>query len=219
VTDRNENRPRYKKTKIGCIPEEWEVKPLGEFGSFSKGKGISNSDKKNSGVACVTYGEIYTRHNFIIKEFYSFIDIETAKKSQRIRKDDILFAGSGETLDDIGKCVAYTKEIEAYAGGDIVIFRPKGVNSTYLSYSLNSNLLIRHKRKLGQGHSVVHIYSSGLKTLYSPLPPLPEQKKIAEILSTWDAALEQTHMLIDARKRRKKALMQQLLTGEIRVIV
>jgi type I restriction enzyme S subunit len=55
------------------------------------------------------------------------------------------------------------------------------------------------------------------KKLLVPLPPLFEQKKIAEILSTWDVAIEQTRKLIDAKKRRKKALMQQLLTGKKRL--
>ena len=199
------------------MPEDWDVKSLGSFGLFSKGKGISNNEKKETGIPCITYGEIYTKHHFIIKEFQSFIDIETTKTSQRIKKNDILFAGSGETLDEIGKCVAYTKDMEAYAGGDIVIFGPNGIDSNYLSYSLNSELIAIHKRKLGQGHSVVHIYSSGLKTLHAPLPPLPEQKKIAEILSTWESAIEQTRKLIDAKKRRKKAFMQQLLTGKTKL--
>lgn len=184
---------------------------------FSKGKGISNSEKKETGIPCITYGEIYTKHNFIIKEFQSFIDTETAKISQRIKKNVILFAGSGETLNEIGKCVAYTKNLEAYAGGDIVIFSPNGVDCIYLVYSLNSDLITKHRRKLGQGHSVVHIYSSGLKTLHVPFPPLPEQKKITVILSTWNEAIEQTRKLIDAKKRRKKALMQQLLTGKKRL--
>ena len=85
------------------------------MGSFSKGKGISNSDKKEKGFPCITYGEIYTTHDYVIKDFSSFTDIETAKKSQRIKKNDVLFAGSGETLDEIGKCVAFTKNVEAYA--------------------------------------------------------------------------------------------------------
>jgi len=50
-----------------------------------------------------------------------------------------------------------------------------------------------------------------------PLPPLPEQDKIAEILSTWDDAIEQTRDLITAKKQQKKALMQQLLTGKKRL--
>ena len=216
MTKRNENRPGYKKTKVGWIPEEWEIKPLGVFGSFSKGKGISNSDKKNAGLPCITYGEIYTKHDYVIKDFYSFIDKETARTSQRIKKFDVLFTGSGETLDEIGKCVAFTNDIEAYAGGDIVIFHPKNINSIYLSYSLNSEFITRYRRKLGQGHSVVHIYSSGLKNLLTPLPPLPEQKKIAEILSAWDRVIDQVGKLIDAKQRLKKGLMQQLLTGRMR---
>jgi len=217
MSKRNENRQGYKKTKVGWIPEDWEANPLGSFGLFSKGKGISNKDKKETGIPCITYGEIYTKHDFVIKEFHSFVDTETTKTGQRIKKNDILFAGSGETLNEIGKCVAYTKNIEAYAGGDIVIFSPNGVDCIYLSYSLNSDLITKHRRRLGQGHSVVHIYSSGLKTLHVPFPPLPEQKKIAEILSTWDEAIEQTRKLIDAKKLRKKALMQQLLTGKKRL--
>ncbi|HUU41304.1 MAG TPA: restriction endonuclease subunit S [Desulfatiglandales bacterium] len=216
MKDRNKNRPGYKKTKVGWLPEDWEVKPLGSFGLFSKGKGISNREKKETGIPCITYGEIYTKHDFVIKEFYSFIDTESTKTGQKIKKNDILFAGSGETLNEIGKCVAHKKIIEAYAGGDIVIYSPNGVDCIYLSYSLNSDLIAKHRRRLGQGHSVVHIYSSGLKTLHVPFPPLPEQKKIAETLSTWDESIEQMRKLIDAKKRRKKALMQQLLTGKKR---
>jgi len=217
VSKRNKKRPGYKKTKGWWIPKEWDVNSLGSFGLFSKGKGISNTEKKETGIPCITYGDIYTKHDFIIKEFQSFIDTETTQTSQKIKKNDILFAGSGETLDEIGKCVAYTKNVEAYAGGDIVIFSPNRVDCIYLSYALNSDLITKHRRRLGQGHSVVHIYSSGLKTLHVPFPPLPEQRKIAEILSTWDETIEQTRKLIDAKKRRKKALMQQLLTGKKRL--
>lgn len=199
------------------LPEGWKNKTLGSFGLFSKGKGISNSEKKGTGFPCITYGEIYTRHEFVIKEFHSFIDKDTAQKSQRIQKGDIIFAGSGETLDEIGKCVAYTQDEEAYAGGDIIIFRPKGVDSVYLSYLLNSDLLIRQKRKLGQGYSVVHIYSSGLKILHVPLPSLPEQTRIAAVLSTCDREIELLRRKEIALREQKKGLMQKLLTGEVRV--
>jgi type I restriction enzyme S subunit len=118
----------------GELPEGWQIKPLGSFGSFSKGKGISNNLKRETGLPCITYGEIYGKHEIVIKEFCSFIDGGTAQNSQLISKGDILFAGSGETLDEIGKCVAFTKDIKAYAGGDIVIFRPKNIDSLYLSY-------------------------------------------------------------------------------------
>jgi len=213
---RNENKPGYKETKIGWIPKEWDLQPLGKIGAFSKGKGITNSQKKKSGLPCITYGEIYTKHDFIIKEFKSFIDQETAESSQLILQNDILFAGSGETLDEIGKCVTNPFTNKVFAGGDIVILTPSGNDSLFLSLLINSNYITRFRRKLGQGHSVVHIYSSGLKTLDIPLPPLPEQKKIAAILSTWDKAISNYELLIKNYELRKKGLMQKLLSGEVR---
>ncbi len=216
MSKHNENRPGYKNTYLGWIPEGWPLKALGSIGEFLKGKGIMNDDKVDSGVPCITYGEIYTTYDFVVKQFKSFIKREIAEQSQSIRLNDLLFAGSGETPDEIGKCVAYVESSIAYAGGDVIIFRQNKESSLYLAYLINSDIIKRHRRKLGQGHSVVHIYSSSLKTLRIPIPPVSEQKKIAEILFTWDSAIEQTRKLIDAKKRLKKGLMQQLLTGRLR---
>jgi type I restriction enzyme, S subunit len=209
MKDKNGNRAGYKNTKVGWLPEDWEVRPLGSIGLFSKGAGISNNEKKETGIPCITYGDIYTKYNFKVKNLQSFIDQDTAKKSKRIKKNDILFAGTGETLDEIGKCVAYTIDKEAYAGGDIIILSPNDVDSVYLSYSLNSDLVTAHRRKLGQGHSVVHIYHHGLKKLFVPFPPLIEQNKIAEILSIWDDVIDDTQRLVERKKQQKKALIQQ----------
>lgn len=211
-------KPGYKLTKLGWIPKDWEIFCLSQIGVFSKGKGISKAEIIESGHPCITYGEIYTKHHFYIKNFDSFINDELAKVSNEINGGEILFAGSGETLDEIGKCVAYLERERAYAGGDIIIFKPHSADSLFLSYLLNSNYILRYRRKLGQGHSVVHIYSSGLKSLEIPTPPLPEQQKIAQILSTWDKAIEKTEQLIRAKTQLKKGLMQQLLTGEKRFI-
>jgi type I restriction enzyme S subunit len=125
MNDKNKNKTGYKKTSVGWIPADWDLKTLGEIGSFSKGKGISNSEKLEFGYPCITYGDIYTKYDVQIKKFFSFIDEKSAKSSQRIYKGCILFAGSGDTLDDIGKCVAFDNNDEAYAGGDIIIFTPR----------------------------------------------------------------------------------------------
>ena len=68
-----------------------------------------------------------------------------------------------------------------------------------------------------QGAGRFKLNKDALKRIPLALPTLSEQEKIAEILSTWDAAIQQTHKLIEAKKRRKKALMQQLLTGITRL--
>ena len=110
--------------------------------------------------------------------------------------------------------MAYIGTEKAYAGGDIIILSTKvDVNPECLSYALETDFIKRQKRVLGQGNSVVHIYSSDLSRLKIPLPPLPEQRAIARVLSTADAAIHTTEKLIAQKELRKKWLMQQLLTG------
>jgi type I restriction enzyme S subunit len=211
------NNTTYKQTSIGLVPNDWEVKKLGEIGIFSKGKGILKAQVLGSGLPCIRYGEIYTTHHFVIKEFKSYISEEVASESQEISKGDILFAGSGETIDDIGKAVVYVGNKKAYAGGDTIIFKPEKDNSETISYILEMDSSRKQKRTFGQGNSVVHIYPSELKKLKIPLPPLPEQQKIASILSTWDVAIDNCKAIIEELKVRNTGLAQQLLTGKMRV--
>jgi type I restriction enzyme S subunit len=200
------------------IPSDWTVMPLGALGTFSKGKGILKEQVISEGLPCVRYGEIYTTHDFIIKEFKSFIAEDVATESKEIKNGDILFAGSGETVEEIGKAVAYIGTEKAYAGGDVIILSTrKDVNPKCLSYALETDFVKRQKRVLGQGNSVVHIYPSDLSKVKIPLPPLPEQKAIAQVLSTADAAIHTTERLIAQKELRKKWLMQQLLTGKKRL--
>ena len=210
----------FKETEIGCMPKCWGIKSLGDIGVFLKGKGIAKKDLLDEGIPCVRYGEIYTVHHWIIKRFYSFIDSKTASQSIQIQENDILFAGSGETIDEIGKSIAYLDNRTAYAGGDTIILRPKiNTDSAFLSACLNSESSIRQKRKMGQGNSVVHIYSRELKTLIVPFPPVPEQKQIADILSAFDDKLDVLKSKKVSYETLKKGLMEQLLTGKRRIKV
>jgi len=200
------------------IPEDWEVEILGNIGTFSKGKGILKEQVVTVGLPCIRYGEIYTTHNFIIKEFKSFIDEEISRESKEIKKGDILFAGSGETIEEIGKSVAYIGEEKAFAGGDVIILSTnKEINTEFLSYALESNYARKQKRLSGQGNAIVHIYPNDLAKLKMAFPLLPEQEAIARVLSTWDTAIEKTEQLLAQKELRKKWLMQHLLTGKKRV--
>lgn len=198
------------------LPDDWTTKSLGEIGIFLKGKGIAKAEIVDSGKPCIRYGEIYSEYNYFVEEFKSFIDETSANNSEPIYKNDLLFAGSGETLEDIGKCVAYIKSDEAYAGGDIIILRPNSEDAHYLGYLLNNDEFKKQTYKLGQGHSVVHIYSSSLKNIKVSLPPVTHQQKIAKILATWDKAIKLQQQLIENKKQYKKAVMRKLLTGEVR---
>lgn len=202
----------YKQTEVGVIPEDWKVYPMGYLGSFSKGQGVRKDKAKSGELPCVRYGEIYTLHNEYIKSFDSFISHEVAKTSKRLRQGDILFAGSGETKEEIGKCVAFLDDVEAYAGGDIVILSPNKGNSLFFGYLFNSPTIVRQKASRGQGDAVVHISATNLSTIKIPFPPTPEeQTAIANALSDTDALIQSLEKLIAKKRAIKQGVMQELL--------
>ena len=207
------------KVRFGGFEGVWEEIKLGSLGKFLKGSGITKSELVDDGLPCIRYGEIYTVHHDYIKEFHSFISDDSAKNSKPIFNGDLLFAGSGETLDEIGKCVAFVGQGEAYAGGDVIILRLSQGDAKFLGYLMNHNKVRRQIYARGQGQSVVHIYSSHLKEITIKLPSLPEQRRIAAVLQACDKEIDLLQQKLAALQTQKKGLMQQLLTGKVRVEV
>ena len=207
----------YKNSPLGIIPDDWEVKKLGEMGHFLKGKGVPKDKITTEGYKCLTCGDIYTKYNVVVKNVRSFIDEETALKSEELMAGDILIAGSGATPKKIGKSIVYQDSEKAYAGRDIIIFRQKIMDGLFLAYVLNGSKSNSQKYKMGQGLSVVHIYSSQLENLSVTVPPLPEQRKIAEILSACDSAIDLHTQFITLLETRKRVLLRQLMTGKKRL--
>ena len=109
------------KTKLQRFSGEWETKRLGELGAFVKGRGIKRDDITDEGVPCVRYGELYTQYKDYILKVASRIPQDVAATALPIKKGDLLFAGSGETAEEIGRCAAYLGEEQAYAGGDVIV--------------------------------------------------------------------------------------------------
>jgi type I restriction enzyme S subunit len=196
---------------------QWQRLPLGKVGSFSKGAGIKKDQVLHEGIPCVRYGELYTHHNDHIRQFYSFISSEIARESHVLRTGDLLFAGSGETAEEIGKCVAFLGTNEAYAGGDIVIFSPRHQDSMYLGYLMNHPSIVAQKARMGQGDAVVHISARNLATLEVILPERAEQVAIATVVSDMDDDIAALEARRDKARALKQGMMQELLTGRIRL--
>lgn len=206
------------KKRLAGFSEEWEEKKLGEFGVFSKGSGIKKDESNSGDIPCIRYGEIYTYHNEYIKQFKSYISKGVAKNAKQIKQGDLLFAGSGETKEDIGKCVAYVNDFDAYAGGDIVIFSPKNVDSLFLGFLLNIPLVAKQKANKGQGDAVVHISANSLSEVQIKMPiNKNEQQAIAKILSDMDDEIEMLKSKLSKTKAIKEAMMSELLTGKTRL--
>lgn len=207
-----------KNTEIGFIPEDWDMKSLSEIGIFSKGFGITRDQAHSGNIPCIRYGEIYTSHHNYIRKFHSHISTEIASTATKLKTGDILFAGSGETKEEIGKAVAFIGSEEAYAGGDIIILSPKiNASSLYLGYVLNNEGSVKQKSSLGQGDAVVHIHAKELSGVLVPFPYHTEQQAIASALSKVDTFILSLEKAIAKKKLMKEGAMQQLLTGKTRL--
>ena len=203
----------YKKTEFGIFPCDWVTdKKLKDLGSFGKGKGLPGDKMTTKGVPCVGYGDIYMKYNhFHFEEAQTFVDEETASESQPIHKGTLLFTGTGETADEIGKCVCYNGDETIYAGGDIITFVADKVNPLFLAYQQYQEFSLRKKASFGQGHSVVHIQRENLEKLNVAYPKsTEEQSQIAEILMKWDEAIELQEQYIKSLKRKKTSTMKTL---------
>ena len=194
------------------LPSGWRVVRLGDVCDFYKGKGISKDDISENGISCIRYGELYTTYSERIDEIYSKTNLNPSELFLS-KCNDIIIPCSGETAQDIAKASCVLLDGIAL-GGDLNVLRTRQ-NGIFLSYYLNV-IAKKDIAKIAQGVSIVHLYASELKNLKIKIPPLDEQEKIAEILSTWDEAINLTINLIESKKQFKKALMQNLLTAKIR---
>ena len=203
----------YKKTDFGVFPSDWVTdKKLIDIGTFGKGKGIPGNKMQSDGIPCVGYGDIYMKYNhFHFEEAQSFVDEETAKDSQLIKKGTLLFTGTGETAEEIGKCVCYNGYSTICAGGDIITFVPQDVNPLFLAYQQYQNFSLKKKASFGQGHSVVHIQKESLEKLNVAYPESKnEQSRIVEILMKWDKAIELYDKQIDALTHYKAVCLKKM---------
>ena len=205
------------KKRLDGFSGEWKEVRLGKIGTFFKGSGVPKNSITSDGHKCLTYGDLYTKYDYVISNVKSFIDDNTANNSTKIQYGDICFAGSGETKEDIGKCAAFIDDHYGYAGGDIIVFRAEGFNPTTLSYILNSDSVIRQKSNIGQGHSVVHIYPYQLEKITISIPSIEEQNAIASVLINADKEIELANEKLARLQEEKRGLMQVLLTGKKRV--
>jgi len=209
----------YKQTELGIIPEDWEIMTFDELGTFSKGSGVSRAESNTGNNPCIRYGELYTHHNDYIKAYNSYISKTVASKAKLLQYGDVLFAASGETKEEIGKSAAFVNSCEAYAGGDIIILstNSKLCDAKYIGYASNAPYVTKQKATKGQGDAVVHITSEAIKTISINIPPIAEQRAIAEALSDVDGLIAALDKKIAKKRLLKQGAMQQLLTGKKRL--
>lgn len=208
---------------LGDVPTHWEVRQLGRLGRFFKGNGGTKADETDEGVPCVRYGDLYTNHRFHITETQSRVDPLVARAAYTsIQYGDVLFAGSGETIEEIGKSAVNLMRGPACCGGDVIVFRPGGaMDPAFLGYATDCLPAAQQKARMGRGFTVMHVYRTDLKYLYVVVPPVAEQVAISRFLGhvsvRVDRYIHAKERLIALLEAQKRALIHEAVTGQIDV--
>ncbi len=208
---------------LGDVPAHWEVAPLGRVGRFFKGNGGTKADETEEGIPCVRYGDLYTSHDYHIATSRACVAPDVAATTYTpIEFGDVLFAGSGETIDEIGKSAANLMVDQACCGGDVIVFRPSvEANARFLGYATDCRPAALQKARMGRGFTVIHIYGNDLKYLTIAIPPVPEQIAIARFLeyitSRIGRYIRAKERLIGLLEEHKRAIICDAVTGRIDV--
>lgn len=202
--------------KLLTPKDDWEVKLLGEVADFFKGKGLpKNNIDSNGNIKCIHYGELFTKHKEIIKK----ITNKTFNFSSSFlsKENDVLMPTSDVTPRGLAtaSCI---KEEGVLLGGDILVIRfKKEIEGSYFSYFVSNNK--EDILKLVSGSTVYHLYGSELSSLIFKYPKSKsEQTHIVTILSDMDTEIEALKQKLAKAKQIKQGLMQELLTGKIRLL-
>ena len=173
---------------------EWKEEQLDSIATLSKGIGISKEQLSEDGEPCILYGELYTKYKSeIIKHVESKTDIDSSKL-KRSKANDVIIPCSGETAVDIAtaRCVPFDNIL---LGGDLNVISLHKYDGAFMSYQLNGKRKYDIAR-VAQGVSVVHLYGEHLKAIKTYNPSLPEQQKIAELLSLIDERIATQNKII-----------------------
>lgn len=204
---------------IGEIPVHWDVLRFKyAVTALVKGNGITKEDIVVDGDSpCLRYGEIYTKYEQSFNECVTRTNKQKISAPRYFSYGDILFVGTGELIEEIGKSIVYLGYEECLAGGDIIIAKHKQ-NPSFLNYAVNSHCANAQKGCGKMKLKVVHISALDIGNVVIALPPFEEQLEIASYL---DSICFEADNCIAAKKAQleilasyKKSLIYEYVTGK-----
>lgn len=211
-------RPGYKQTDVGVIPEDWDVRSLGQLGNVVRGGSPRPAgDSRYFGGNFIPWLTVASMTNIPeyqlnVTETAGYLTEEGSKRSRTLVGGTLIIANSGATLG-----VAKIVEMECCANDGIAaIINQRAGDKRFITHYINKRT--KHLREVvATGNGQPNLNTALIREISIPFPPLPEQCAIATALSDVDALLDALERLIAKKRDLKQAAMQQLLTGQTRL--
>ncbi|AXX28956.1 Type I restriction-modification system, specificity subunit S [Actinosynnema pretiosum subsp. pretiosum] len=154
---------------------------LGEIGTFVRGRRFTKADMVEEGIPCIHYGEIYTQYGASARTTVSHVREDLRDQLRYAQSGDVIVAGVGETVEDVGKAVAWLGEGEVAFHDDSFLFRSE-LDPTYVSYYFQTSTFRAEKEQYVSRAKMKRLSSSGLSRVTIPVPPPEVQREIVRIL-------------------------------------
>jgi len=182
-------------------PDGVEFRKLGDIGELVRGTGLQKSDFIESGVGCIHYGQIYTHFGIFANETKTYVSPELAKKLKKVQKSDLIITTTSENVEDVCKPVAWLGDEEIVTGGHATIFK-HNENAKYLAYNFLTLDFFKQKKMYARGAKVTEISKDNLAKIKIPLPPLPIQQEIVNILDKFTQLEAELQAELEARRKQ-----------------
>jgi len=209
---------------LGDIPKEWQVKKLGYIFSFKNGV---NTDASNygKGIKFINVKETINTDFIMEKDIEGSVTIsDSIIKENLVKKGDVLFNRTSETIEELALSTVYYDEKIAVFGGFVIRGRQisKDLDLEFKRYCFQSTEIRKQIISYGSGSIRKNIAQTNLKNIYLFVPNLTEQQQISKYLNEklvhFDNTIEKTKQSITKLKEAKEALISEAVTGKIEVI-
>ena len=209
---------------IGEIPEGWEVIPFKQMYGLGKGLSITKADLVEEGVPVISYGQIHSKSNTgtaIKDELIRYVPTSYLENNQDalVKVGDIIFADTSEDLEGCGNCIYIDKDMTLFAGYHTIIASNRTDTATrYLSYLFKTDCWRIQIRAVVNGVKLFSIPQRTLAATSIIIPPLAEQRAIADYLDRKCAEIDELIAIkqekIEALKEYKKSVIFEYVTGK-----
>ena len=212
---------------LGKVPEHWTVLKNRHIFRFSKGLSITKENLQDSGIPCVSYGEVHSKFGFEFDpeindmKFVSEEYLETSKNCL-LNSGDFIFADTSEDFEGSGNFSYLNSKSQVFAGYHTVIARLKSQqNPRFFAYVFDSNAHRKQIQTQIKGIKVFSITQGILKDIYSWVPPVNEQLLIVEYLDQECSKISLLKLnqrnLIEKLKEYRSSIISHAVTGKIDV--
>lgn len=198
LTARKKQYNYYRDQLLSFEEGEVEWKALGEIGEFIRGKRFTKADYVEDGISAIHYGEIYTRYGVFTTHALSQVRNDMAKSLRYAEPGDVVITDVGETVEDVGKAVAWLGDEKVAIHDHCYAFR-HSMNPKFVSYCMQTASFIAEKAKYVARTKVNTLLINGFAKIAIPVPypndlekSLTEQARIVAILDKFDALTNST---------------------------